>query len=225
MKQRLQKAIAQAGITSRRKAEKLILENRVKVNGIIVNQLGSSVDSKDIITIDDKPIEKEELVYFLLNKPRKYVCTVSDEHNRDKIVDLIDCTQRIFPVGRLDYDSTGLIILTNDGNFDNLLTHPSFHLPKTYRVTINAVLTKSDINSIKEGIILDDGIKTLPSEIKVVNYDLEKRKCTFELTIYEGKNRQIRRMMEALGYEVKKLQRLSFGPVRDDDLPIGAYRR
>ena len=208
MKQRLQKAIAQAGITSRRKAEKLILENRVKVNGIIVNQLGSSVDSKDIITIDDKPIEKEELVYFLLNKPRKYVCTVSDEHNRDKIVDLIDCPQRIFPVGRLDYDSTGLIILTNDGNFDNLLTHPSFHLPKTYRVTINAVLTKSDINSIKEGIILDDGIKTLPSEIKVVNYDLEKRKCTFELTIYEGKNRQIRRMMEALGYEVKKLHRL-----------------
>ena len=161
----------------------------------------------------------------MLNKPRKYVCTVSDEHNRDKIVDLIDCTQRIFPVGRLDYDSTGLIILTNDGNFDNLLTHPSFHLPKTYRVTINAVLTKSDINSIKEGIILDDGIKTLPSEIKVVNYDLEKRKCTFELTIYEGKNRQIRRMMEALGYEVKKLHRLSFGPVRDDDLPIGAYRR
>ena len=170
MKQRLQKAIAQAGITSRRKAEKLILENRVKVNGIIVNQLGSSVDSKDIITIDDKPIEKEELVYFLLNKPRKYVCTVSDEHNRDKIVDLIDCPQRIFPVGRLDYDSTGLIILTNDGNFDNLLTHPSFHLPKTYRVTINAVLTKSDINSIKEGIILDDGIKTLPSEIKAVSY-------------------------------------------------------
>ena len=225
MKQRVQTAIAQAGITSRRKAEKLILENRVTVNGIIVNQLGSSVDSKDIITIDDKPIEKEELVYFLLNKPRKYVCTVSDEHNRDKIVDLIDCPQRIFPVGRLDYDSTGLIILTNDGNFDNLLTHPSYHLPKTYRVTINAVLTKSDINSIKEGIILDDGIKTLPSEIKVVNYDLEKRKCTFELTIYEGKNRQIRRMMEALGYEVKKLHRLSFGPVRDDDLPIGAYRR
>ncbi len=115
--------------------------------------------------------------------------------------------------------------VNNDGNFDNLLTHPSFHLPKTYRVTINAVLTKSDINSIKEGIILDDGIKTLPSEIKVVNYDLEERKCTFELTIYEGKNRQIRRMMEALGYEVKKLHRLSFGPVRDDDLPIGAYRR
>ncbi|MGN1399411.1 MAG: pseudouridine synthase [Erysipelotrichaceae bacterium] len=225
MKMRLQKAIAQAGVTSRRKAETLILENRVKVNGVLVNQLGSTVDSKDIITIDDKPIEKEELVYFLLNKPKKFVCTVSDEHNRNKIVDLIDCPQRIFPVGRLDYDSTGLIILTNDGNFDNMLTHPSYHLEKTYRVTINAVLTKSDIKAIKEGIILDDGQKTLPSEIKLVNYDSESRKCTFELTIYEGKNRQIRRMMEALGYEVRKLHRLSFGTVRDDNLPVGAYRR
>jgi 23S rRNA pseudouridine2605 synthase len=224
-RERLQKVIAKAGIASRRKAEQLITDGKVKVNGEVVTTLGTTVTNKDIVMVNDKPIEKEELVYFLLNKPRKYVCTVEDEHDRAKIVDLIDCKERIFPVGRLDYDSTGLIILTNDGNFDNLLTHPKYHLPKTYKVTIKSVLTKEDMQAIRKGIILDDGIKTLPATVRMINYDLEAQRCSFELTIYEGRNRQIRRMMETLGYEVSKLHRSSFGCVKDDNLPTGAYRR
>ncbi|MDO4377564.1 MAG: pseudouridine synthase [Erysipelotrichia bacterium] len=223
--ERLQKVIAQAGIASRRKAEELISAGKVKVNGQTVSVLGTTVTNKDVITVNDKPIEKEELVYYLVNKPRKYVCTADDEHNRDKIVDLVDCPQRIFPVGRLDYDSTGLIILTNDGDFDNMLTHPKYHLPKTYKVTIKGVLTKKDMQDIRNGIILDDGIKTLPATVRMINYDIEAQRCSFEIIIYEGRNRQIRRMMEALGYEVKKLHRSCFGCVKDDNLAIGSYRR
>ncbi len=224
-RERLQKVIAKAGITSRRKAEQLIVEGKVKVNGQVVTELGTTVTNKDIVLVNDKPIEKQELVYFLLNKPRKYVCTVEDEHDRAKIVDLIDCKERIFPVGRLDYDSTGLIILTNDGDFDNLLTHPKYHLAKTYDVTIKGVLTKEDMQAIRKGVILDDGIKTLPATVRMINYDLQGQRCSFELTIYEGRNRQIRRMMEALGYEVSKLHRKSFGCVKDDNLASGCYRR
>lgn len=223
--ERLQKVIAQAGIASRRKAEELILNGNVKVNGQTVTVLGTTVTNNDVVTVNDKPIEKEELVYYLVNKPRKYVCTVDDEHGRDKIVDLINCPQRLFPVGRLDYDSTGLIILTNDGEFDNLLTHPKYHLPKTYKVTIKGVLSKKDMQDIRNGIVLDDGIKTLPANIKMINYDLQANHCSFEITIYEGRNRQIRRMMEMLGYEVSKLHRSCFGCVKDDNLPRGGYRR
>lgn len=223
--ERLQKVIAQAGIASRRKAEELILNGNVKVNGQTVTVLGTTVTNNDVVTVNDKPIEKEELVYYLVNKPRKYVCTVDDEHGRDKIVDLINCPQRLFPVGRLDYDSTGLIILTNDGEFDNLLTHPKYHLPKTYKVTIKGVLSKKDMQDIRNGIVLDDGIKTLPANIKMINYDLQANRCSFEIIIYEGRNRQIRRMMEMLGYEVSKLHRSCFGCVKDDNLPRGGYRR
>ena len=223
--ERLQKVIAKAGIASRRAAEKLITEGRVSVNGSVVTQLGTQVNKDDVITVDDKPLEAEERVYFVLNKPRKVVSTANDEHDRAKVTDLIDCPLRIFPVGRLDYDSSGLIILTNDGSFANTLTHPKYHIPRKYHVTIKGILTKNDILSLKRGIVLDDGYRTHPAEVKMVNYDRNSERCTIDITIHEGKNRQIRRMIEALGYEVVKLHRTEFGPVRDDQLPSGAYRR
>ena len=223
--ERLQKVIARAGIASRRKAEELILEGRVKVNGIVVDQLGTQVSNSDIVMVDDKPLKNEEKVYYLVNKPKKYVSTADDEHNRNKVTDLVDCPERIFPVGRLDYESTGLIILTNDGDFANLLTHPKYHVPKTYHVTIKGVLSKNDLLTLKRGVILDDGSKTMRSEVKMINYDREADKCTIDITIYEGKNRQVRRMIEALGFEVSKLHRTQFGTVRDDQMPIGSYRR
>ncbi|MCR5067536.1 MAG: rRNA pseudouridine synthase [Erysipelotrichaceae bacterium] len=223
--ERLQKVIARAGIASRRKAEELITQGRVKVNGEIVDKLGSQVSSSDVITVDDKPLNREELVYYLLNKPRKYVSTAADEHGRAKVIDLIDCKERIFPVGRLDYDSSGLLILTNDGEFANMLTHPKFHIPKTYHVTIKGILSKNDLLSLRRGIVLDDGVKTMRSEVQMVNYDREADKCTIDITIYEGRNRQVRRMIEALGFEVSRLHRTRFGTVVDDQIPSGSYRR
>ncbi|MBO4219138.1 MAG: rRNA pseudouridine synthase [Erysipelotrichaceae bacterium] len=223
--ERLQKVIARSGLASRRKAEELITQGRVKVNGETVTTLGTQVSNSDIITVDGRSLQREELVYYLLNKPRKYVSTAADEHDRAKVTDLIDCSERIFPVGRLDYDSTGLLILTNDGEFANLLTHPKYHIPKTYHVTVRGVLDKNEILTLRRGVVLDDGVKTMRSEVQMVNYDREADKCTVDITIYEGRNRQVRRMMEALGHEVTRLHRTRFGTVVDDQLPSGSYRR
>ena len=223
--ERLQKVIARSGLASRRKAEELITQGRVKVNGETVTTLGTQVSNSDIITVDGKSLQREELVYYLLNKPRKYVSTAADEHDRAKVTDLIDCSERIFPVGRLDYDSTGLLILTNDGEFANLLTHPKYHIPKTYHVTVRGVLDKNEILTLRRGVVLDDGVKTMRSEVQMVNYDREADKCTIDITIYEGRNRQVRRMIEALGFEVSRLHRTRFGTVTDDQIPSGSYRR
>ena len=223
--ERLQKVIANSGLVSRRKAEELISAGRVTVNDETVTQLGTQVSANDMIMVDGNPLPHEELEYYLVNKPRKYVCTSNDEHGRKKVTDLVDTTARIYPVGRLDYDSSGLIILTNDGEFANKLTHPKFHLPKTYHVTVKGLLTKNDLNVVRRGVRLDDDTKTLPAEIHITNQDVDNAKTTFDITIYEGKNRQIRRMMEALGYEVSKLHRTQFGCVRDDQMPSGSYRR
>lgn len=223
--ERLQKRIAASGLTSRRKAEELIAQGRVKVNGIVVTELGTQVDNSDLITVDDKPLEKEELEYWLLNKPAKYVCTNDDEHGRNKVTDLIETDKRIFPVGRLDYDTTGLLILSNDGKFANMMTHPRYHVEKLYHVTVNGVLSQNDLSKLARGVTLDDGTKTLPAKVRMVNYDYERDKCTIDLTIVEGKNRQVRRMIEAVGFEVRKLHRAAIGPITDRDLPVGAYRR
>ena len=223
--ERLQKVIAASGLTSRRKAEELITAGRVKVNGETVTVLGTQVEKGDVITVDGKALPHEELEYYLLNKPRKYVSTANDEHDRKKITDLIDTTARIYPVGRLDYDSSGLIILTNDGEFANLLMHPRYHLPKTYHVTVNGLLERGDVEKLRKGVTLDDGIKTLPAKVTITNQDLPNEKTSLDITIYEGRNRQIRRMLEAIGYEVTKLHRVQYGCVRDDQMPSGSYRR
>lgn len=223
--ERLQKVIAASGLTSRRKAEELIAAGRVQVNGVTVTQLGTQVSNKDVITVDGKPLSSPQLEYYLVNKPRKYVCTVNDEHGRKQVTDLVTTSARIYPVGRLDYDSSGLIVLTNDGEFANMLMHPRYHLPKMYRVTVRGVVGRGDVRALSEGVKLDDGIKTLPAQVKVLNTDYDSGKTTLDITIYEGRNRQIRRMMEACGYEVSKLHRYQYGPVRDDQLPTGSYRR
>ncbi len=223
--ERLQKVIAKAGIASRRKAEELIIQGKVKVNGVVCTTLGTQVSNKDIISVDGKIIEKEELVYYLLNKPRKYVCTVSDEHKRNKVVDLIDCKERIFPVGRLDYDSTGMLILTNDGDFAHMLAHPKFQIPKSYRITVKGVLNNKDLMKLQNGIRLDDGIKTLPAKVSMTSYDYQTNRCVLEMTITEGRNRQVRRMIEAVGAIVSKLHRTQYGCIKDDNLSIGSYRR
>ncbi len=222
--ERLQKVIAASGLTSRRKAEELILEGRVQVNGQTITTLGTQVSKKDVVTVDGKVIQKEEHEYYLLNKPRKYVCTTNDEHNRAQVTDLIDTTARIYPVGRLDYDSSGLIILTNDGEFANMLMHPKYHLPKMYHVTVKGLVSKADVKTICSGIVLDDGVKTLPAQARITNQDIVNGNTSLDITIYEGKNRQIRRMMEALGYTVTKLHRTQYGCIRDDNMPSGSYR-
>lgn len=223
--ERLQKVIAKAGIASRRKAEELILQGKVKVNGKVCTTLGTQVSNKAIISVEDKIIEKEELVYYLLNKPRKYVCTVKDEHKRNKVVDLIDCKERIFPVGRLDFDSTGMLILTNDGDFAHMLAHPKFQVPKSYRVTVKGILENKDLIKLQNGLILDDGYKTMPAKVSMISHDIESNKCVLEMTISEGRNRQVRRMIEAVGKVVAKLHRMQYGCVKDDNLAIGSYRR
>ena len=222
--ERLQKVIAATGITSRRKAEELIVVGRVKVNDKIIDELGFKVTKKDKITVDDKPIIREELIYFLLNKPPKTICSTNDEKKRTTVVDLIDCKQRIFPVGRLDYDTTGVLILTNDGAFAQELTHPSFHIEKCYEAKINGILSKADIRALKNGVVLDENIKALPAIAKTIMQDNQKRTSKVELTIREGRNHQVKKMMEALGFNVIKLNRKSVGAITCDKLPLGSYR-
>ena len=222
--ERLQKVIAAAGITSRRKAEVLISEGRVAVNGETITELGYKVKRGDLIEVDGKAIEKEDKVYFLMNKPKRTMCTSDDEFGRQTVVDLVDCRQRIFTVGRLDYDTSGVIILTNDGDFANEIIHPRYHIPKVYNLTINGILTPEDMKKIKAGIVLDDGIKTLPANYRMTEKDTEKNQCSFDLTIVEGRNRQIKRMMEALGYEVRRLHRSRLAFLHCSDLRQGEYR-
>lgn len=223
--ERLQKVIAQAGIASRRKAEELIKEGRVEVNGELISEMGYKVKKGDEIYVDGKSIVRENKVYFIMNKPKKCVCTSGEQEDRLKAIDLIDCEERIFTIGRLDYDTSGVLLLTNDGEFANMIIHPRHHIQKVYNLTINGLLSGNDLKAIKEGIVLDDGIKTLPAKVKNIVKEKEKNQTTFDLTIVEGRNRQIKRMMEALGYQVRRLHRKQLGFLGVSDLSQGDYRR
>lgn len=222
--ERLQKVIAQAGVASRRKAETFIVEGRVAVNGEVVQELGFKVKKGDYIEVDGKAIMRENKVYFVMNKPKRSMCTCDDEFDRTTVVSLVSCKERIFTVGRLDYDTSGVLILTNDGEFANMIIHPRHNIAKTYNLTINGILSVDDIKKIKEGIILDDGFKTRPAKVKDISRDAQKTQTTFDLTIFEGRNRQIKRMMEALGYEVRRLHRSQLGILKCSDLRQGEYR-
>lgn len=221
---RLQKVIAASGITSRRKAEEMISQGRVKVDGVTITEMGFQPKKGAVIEINGKQIVRESKVYFLMNKPKKTLCTLNDEHDRATVVDLIDVKERIFPVGRLDYDTTGLLILTNDGEFANEITHPRYHIAKTYEVVINGVLTTEQIKMLEKGVVLDDGIETLPAKVWVTNKDFTKKTTNFELTIQEGRNRQVKRMVETLGYEVTRLHRSKLGYLDVKGLNVGEYR-
>ena len=221
--ERLQKIISNSGIASRRKAKELIKEGRVKVDGVVVTELGTKVSKKNIVEVDNVKIGTEEKVYYLLNKPRGVVTTTSDEHGRKTVVSLIETDKRIYPVGRLDYDTTGLILLTNDGEFTNNITHPKNKIDKTYVAKINGILTIADIMALKKGVMIDN-FKTSPAKAKVRKIDNKNKHSIVEITIHEGKNHQVKRMFESLGYEVLKLKRERIAFLTLKGLTSGDYR-
>ena len=204
--ERLQKVIAASGITSRRKAEKLMLEGRVSVDGKVIRELGYQVTGKERIEVDGEILTREEKVYFLLNKPRGVITSVTDDKNRKTVTDLIPVNERIYPVGRLDYDTTGILLLTNDGNLANKLMHPSSNIEKVYIAKVQGVLSGYDIKRLKNGIIVD-GYKTSKARVKLKSIDKDKNTCLVEITIHEGKNHQVKKMIEAVGKKVLKLRK------------------
>ena len=204
--ERLQKVIANSGVTSRRKAEEFIKNGRVSVNGEVIREMGYKVNPGEKVEVDDILVESSEKVYFLLNKPRGVVATTSDEVGRKTVVDLIPTDKRIYPVGRLDYDTTGLIILTNDGEFANYIMHPKNEIDKVYVAKIKGILSPPAMMALKKGVMID-GVKTSRARVKITKINKSKDESVVELTIHEGKNHQVKRMFEAVGYEVLKLKR------------------
>lgn len=221
--ERLQKVIAESGIASRRKAEKLIMEGHVRINGEIVTTLGTKVSGNDLITVDQKQIEKERKEYYLLNKPRGVVSTSHDEKGRKTVVDFIPTKSRIYPVGRLDYDTTGIILLTNDGEFANFMMHPKNQIDKVYVAKIAGILTGEAIHKLENGVVMD-GVKTASSRVKVRKKDSTNNTSIVELTIHEGKNHQVKNMFKAVGYDVLKLKRERIGFLTLGSLQSGEYR-
>ena len=221
--ERIQKVIANSGYTSRRKAEELLLKGKVKVNGIVVRELGTMVDANDTIEVEGHVLKKDEKVYFLLNKPRGVVTTTSDDKNRKTVVDLIEVPTRIYPVGRLDYDTTGVLILTNDGNLTNGLTHPSSNIDKVYVAKVKGIVSGEALRKLSNSVLVD-GKKTSRAKAKLKKLDKKKETSIVELTIHEGRNHQVKKMFEAVGYEVLKLKREKFAFLDVKDLKPGEYR-
>ncbi|MFI3283963.1 MAG: pseudouridine synthase [Erysipelotrichaceae bacterium] len=222
--ERLQKVIAKAGIASRRKAEELITQGRVSVNGEVITELGYKVDIKEAIRVDGKMIKLEEKVYYVMNKPKHILSSTQDDRDRKTCTELVDTKCRIFPVGRLDFDTTGLLLLTNDGDFSNLIIHPRYHLPKVYEVTIDGILETEMIKALEKGIMLEDGM-TKPCKIRVKHKDFDKQLTAFDMTLREGRNRQIKRMMEFYKFNVTRLHRKQLGTLTITDLKPGEYRK
>jgi len=222
--ERLQKVIAQSGITSRRKAEKLITDGKVKVNNETVTTLGTKVSANDQIEVNGVPLEKEMPVYYLLYKPRGIISSVKDDKGRKVVTDLLEnVEERIFPVGRLDYDTSGILLLTNDGEFANLLMHPKHGITKTYVAKIKGIPKKTELIKLKKGIKSDhDLLKAM--DYRILSTDRKKNSMILELTLREGKNRHIRRMMDGLGYPVSKLKRENYGVLTLEGLKPGEYR-
>ena len=222
--ERLQKVIANSGITSRRKAEELILNGKVKVNGVTILTLGTQVGVNDKIEVNGLLINKEEKVYYLLNKPREVITSVSDDKGRKTVVDLIDDKRRIYPVGRLDYDTTGAIILTNDGEFANLLMHPKNEIDKCYVAKIDGELTPKELMLLKNGVLID-GVKTKKAKVKTRKIDKKTNTSIVEITIHEGKNHQVKKMFESVGHNVLKLKREKIAFLNLEGLKSGEYRK
>ena len=221
--ERLQKVIANSGYCSRRKAEELIVSGKVRVNGLIVSELGFKVDGNDEIIIGNKVISREEKEYILLNKPRGVVTTTSDEKNRKTVIDLINTDKRLYPVGRLDYDTTGALLLTNDGELTNLLIHPRNKVDKVYIAKVKGFFDKESASNMSRGVVID-GVKTARSFVKLRKYDKKSDSSIVEVIIHEGKNHQVKRMFEAVGFDVLKLKREMFAFLNVNGLKSGEYR-
>ena len=216
---RLNRFLAHAGVASRRGAEKLIAEGRVAIAGEIVTDPARDVDASSGVAVDGEPVAPESLEVHMLNKPKGVVSTARDTHERKTVVDLVPSQRRLYPVGRLDADTTGLILLTNDGDLANLLTHPRYGVPRVYRARVEGGrLSKNDLKLLREGVELDDG-RTRPAKAR------EVRPGVVELELMEGRKRQVRRMLEAIGHPVTSLERIAFGPLRLTGLALGKHRR
>lgn len=221
--ERLQKVIANSGFCSRRKAEEYILAGKVKVNGVVVKELGTKVKKDDEITILNQDLIREEKEYFLLYKPEKTISSVLDDKGRTTVVSLIPSKKRIYPVGRLDYDTTGLLLLTNDGELTNILTHPSHEVEKIYRAKIQGILTVSEIQQIKKGLIIDDR-KVVPTYFKVVKTNFENKTSIVRLGIVEGRNHIVKRLFASLDHKVIELKRESYAFLTLEGLKKGEAR-
>lgn len=221
--ERLQKVIAKAGICSRRKAEELIKEGKVKVNGIVVDELGTKVKDSDEIIVNGQRIAKEEKVYYVINKPKGCLCANSDPYNRKTVFEYLPDDKRLFTVGRLDFDTSGVLLITNDGEFSNMMIHPRYHLDKTYQINLDGILSEDDIKRLRDGLKTND-TAYLPAKVSVKQKDYTRGRTLLELTIQEGKNHQVKNMMEALGHKVRKLNRSKFGCVGVEGMRPGEYR-
>ena len=225
MEERLQKILAAAGVASRREAEKIITAGRVRVNGKIVKELGSKFDPAKVrIAVDGNPIKAESKVYYMFYKPRGVVTTMSDPQNRRSIADFVkDLPERVFPVGRLDYNTEGLLLLTNDGALAQALTHPSHEVNKTYLVKVPDIVPDEKFDMLRVGVKLEDGM-TAPAIVNLRSYEHEHNFTVFDITIHEGRNRQVRRMSDAIGFPVRDLKRIKMGPLKLSDLGRGKFR-
>lgn len=224
MEMRLQKFLADCGVASRRKAEELIAAGRVSVNGEVISGQGVKVDSqRDIVTVDGeavRPVHKH--TYILLNKPEGYICTVDDQFGRPTVIDLVkDIDARLYPVGRLDYDTSGLLILTDDGRLTHRLTHPSHSVEKTYIATVKGIPTEQELDILRAGIIID-GYKTHPAKLEIV--EARKGVAVVKIIISEGRNRQVRKMLAHIGHDVTALRRAAIGELSLGRLEKGKYR-
>lgn len=225
MEERLQKYLANCGIASRRKCEEYILQGKVKVNGKTVIELGTKVDpEKDIIEFENKKVrENTKHVYILLNKPIGYVTTVDDQFGRDTVLNLVKIKERVVPVGRLDMYTSGALILTNDGDFVYRVTHPKHEINKTYTVTVKGIVQNNEVEQLRQGVQIED-YTTKPAKVKILKTDVEKDISRLEITIHEGKNRQVRKMCEAVGRKVLALHRSKIGNIGVKDLELGKWR-
>lgn len=217
---RLQKRIAEQSDYSRRKAEELIIEGKVSVNGKIIQELGYKVTDKDKIEIEGVALNTNEKKYFILNKPEKCVSTVSDDKGRKTVIDFIKTKAKVYPIGRLDYDTTGILLLTNDGDFANLLMHPSYNIEKVYYAKIDGIMTLADIKELKQGVVID-GYKTKECRVKVRKVNNKSNTSIIEIGINEGRNHQVKKMFKALGFNVLKLDRIRYGILTIENLKRG----
>ena len=229
MEERLQKYLATCGIASRRKCEDLIKSGKVKVNGKVVTELGTKVKKEDVVEFEGKIVqENNKKIYILLNKPIGYVTTVKDQFNRPTVMDLIKKENvRVVPVGRLDMYTSGALILTNDGDFTNKITHPKNQIEKTYNVTLTGIINNEDVEKLKNGVLInvdDKEIKTGKAKVKILKTDEEKNISRIQIVIHEGKNREVRKMCEAIGKKVLALHRAKIGEIDVKNLKIGEYR-
>lgn len=225
MEERLQKYLASCGVASRRKCEEYIQQGKVEVNGVTIKELGTKINiEKDIIKLENKIISKpNKKIYILLNKPIGYVTTSKEQFGRDNVLDLVKVKERIVPVGRLDMYTSGALILTNDGDFVYKITHPKYEINKTYTVTIKGIIKKEEVEQLRKGVQIEDYI-TKPAKVKILKTDIEKDISRLEIIIHEGKNRQVRKMCEAIGKKVIALHRSKIGDICVKDLELGKWR-